>query len=111
MKLNSLLERLATRALARWQSTPVVGSLLQSFTDWLGENGYTQKTIRHRLGFLPKLGSWFKRQGLVSLDGLTQEHLDAAQRAYRRRLPQMSQVVGSFRRFLREQDLIREREP
>ena len=108
MKNHSLLHQLAPRAAAKWASVPVVGPLLQRFASWLSLKGYTHKTIRHRLGFLPKLGRRLQRQDVDLVEELTCEHLDAAEEAYRLRLPQMLQAVRLFRVFLREQELIQE---
>lgn len=110
MKNHSLLHQLAPRAAARWESVPVIGPSLQTFTSWLSQKGYTGKTIRHRLGFLPKLGCRLQRQNVDLVEGLTREHMDAAEEACRLRLPQMLQAVRSFRLFLQEQELLREGE-
>ena len=64
-------------------SLPILGAILEGFTSWSFQRGYTIKTIRNQLKDVGILDNYFIEQGVQSLEELTHKSFETACHYYR----------------------------
>jgi integrase/recombinase XerD len=102
MNATPSLAQLRPRSFRRWRALPIFGPQLDDFVRWLGDQGYTARSIRNHLKALPPVVRWLRRKGITSLLQLTRQQLQAAYRYYRPRRSGLSGAVGALGRFFAE---------
>jgi len=86
----------------RYQSRPVLGPLMDRYACWLHDQQYTWRSARYELRMASRAAEYLKRRGVRRIGDLTQQHLDACHRWFRRKFPAESGTVHVLARFLRE---------
>ncbi|MFQ6067702.1 MAG: tyrosine-type recombinase/integrase [bacterium] len=78
-----MLLQLRPRSYQDYLSLPILGSILDEFTSWSLQRGYTLKTIRNQLKDVRKLDNYFIQQGVQALEELTHKSFETAWYYYR----------------------------
>jgi len=80
---KTLLQRLLPRAFTRLLALPIVGPVLDEFSQWMGQQGYPISTTKGYLERAHILDRWLRRRGKRTIAELTDQDLIAAQAAFR----------------------------
>ena len=67
-----MLIQLRPKAHPAYQSLPILGPIVDEFSDWAQRCGYEFKSFRSQLGNIRYLARFFHRRGLRSLRELTE---------------------------------------
>ncbi|MCI0349252.1 MAG: tyrosine-type recombinase/integrase [Acidobacteriales bacterium] len=86
----------------RYQSLPVLGPLMDSFAAWLHDQRYTWRSSRYELRMAAHVCEYLKRRAVRRIEDLTEEHLQACHRLFRRKFPKEEGSVRVLQRFLCE---------
>lgn len=80
-----MLVQLLPKAHEAYRTLPVLGPIVDEFTDWVYRSGYSMPAFCSLLGHVRGLAYFFQRRGLRSWDELTQEHFQTAWERLRKR--------------------------
>jgi integrase/recombinase XerD len=94
------------RGYQRYLSLPVLGPLMDPFAAWLHEQRYTWRSSRYELRMAAHVCQYLKRRAVLRIEDLTEEHLIACHRLFRRKFPNEEGSVRVLQRFLRERGLV-----
>lgn len=97
-----MIAQIFPRDFQRYQSLPVLGPLMDSFAAWLHEQQYTWRSSRYELRMAAHVCHYLKRRAVRRIEDLTEEHLQACHRLFRRKFPGEESSVLVLRRFLSE---------
>jgi integrase/recombinase XerD len=86
----------------RYQSLPVLGSLMDSYAAWLHDQHYTWRSSRYELRMAAHVCRYLKRRSIRRIEDLTTEHLQACHRLFRHKFPEEEGSVLVLQRFLSE---------
>ena len=86
----------------RYQSLPVLGSLMDRYADWLRRQQYTWRSTRYELRMAAQVAEYLKRRAVREIDELEQRHLDKCHRLFRQKFPEEAGSVLVLTRFLQE---------
>jgi len=78
-----MLLQLRPRSYQKYLSLPILGSILDEFTSWSFQRGYTIGTIKNQLKDVRKLDNYFIQQGVQALEELTHKSFETAWHYYR----------------------------
>jgi len=81
---------------------PILGSILDDFTRWSYERGYTLGTIRHQLIDIRRIVTFFQQQALLSITELTHEDFDNTWQHFRNDRPDVAGTTRQLQQFLSE---------
>jgi len=70
-----MITKLRPKAYQKYFFLPLLGSILDDFTAWLHQRGYTIGTVRGQLHHALKIEDFFYEHNVKSLDGLTHTYL------------------------------------
>lgn len=90
----------------RYLSLPVLGPLMDSYAAWLHEQRYTWRSSRYELRMAAHVCPYLKRRAVRRIEDLTEEHLNACHRLFRRKFPNEGGSVRVLQRFLCERGLV-----
>ncbi len=93
-----MLLQLRPRSYQNYLSLPILGLILDEFTSWSFQRGYTNGTIKSQLKDVRKLDNYFVQQGVQSLKELTHKSFETAWHYYRlkRNLPSTIHQIELF---------------
>jgi integrase/recombinase XerD len=97
-----MLTQLRPKAHQAYRSLPILGPIVDEFTDWAHRCGYEVKSFGSQLGNIRYLAHFFRRRGLRSLKELTPLHFDAAWMQLRKKNRSRGCAVRQVQRFLRQ---------
>ncbi|MGH9838176.1 MAG: tyrosine-type recombinase/integrase [Blastocatellia bacterium] len=95
--LDSLFPRVSKKCLA----LPLFGPVIEDFSEWLSQQGYTRLHRRAVLNIVRKLDRYLWRKGIRRLEDITSLTLDRYWRILRRRAPWEAGAVRLVKRFLK----------
>jgi len=78
-----MLLQLRPRSYQNYLSLPILGLILDEFTSWSFQRGYTIGTIKNQLKDARKLDNYFIQQGVQALEELTHRSFETAWHYYR----------------------------
>ncbi len=81
-------------------SLPVLGPVLDEFTTWLFQQGYSLKTVEHKLAHSRQIDVFFRELGIQCLGDLAHSDFEAAWHRYRNRRPRIGGTAHLIERFL-----------
>jgi len=93
-----MLLQLRPRSYQDYLSLPILGLILDEFTSWSFQRGYTNGTIKSQLKDVRKLDNYFVQQGVQALEELTHKSFETAWHYYRlkRNLPSTIHQIELF---------------
>jgi site-specific recombinase XerD len=95
-----MLKELFPRAHARFSSLPLLGSITDSFTDWLQQQGYRRRCARILVRTLSRLDAMIRQRGRSALPELTREDLQACRPANSQDDRNLAGTVHALERYL-----------
>lgn len=102
-----MLSQIRPKAYPRYLSLPILGSVLEEFTEWSHQQGYTLGTLGEQLKSAPKIDRFFQQQGTACLKDLSHNDFDKAWHHYRQRSHGTAGAARQIERFLREKGTLR----
>jgi len=97
-----MLTQLRPKAHPAYRSLPILGPIVDEFTEWAHRCGYEVKSFGSQLGNLRYLAHFFHRRGLRSIEELTPLDFDAAWMQLRKKNRSRGCAVRQVERFLRQ---------
>ena len=97
-----MLTQLRPKTHPAYRSLPILGPIVDEFTDWVHRCGYEAKSFGSQLGNIRHVAQFFHRCGVRSLKELMPLHFDAAWKHLRKKNRSRGCVVRQVQRFLRE---------
>lgn len=91
----------------RYLSLPVLGSLMDSFAVWLQDRRYTWRSTRFEMRIAARVCGYLKRRGVRTVVDLSEQHLQACYRLFRRKFGYEAGSVRVLETFLFEQGLVK----
>ena len=82
----------------RFRSLPLLGSIADSFDDWLASNGYTQVSRKNSIRTLPRVDAELRRRQIREICNLNLLVLDDCWRASSR-VPRLPEPCGQWNDF------------
>ncbi len=70
-----MLKEFFPKAHRRFSSLPLLGSIADSFTNWLQQQGYRHRSTYHYIGNLSRIDAMLRRKGRSALPEVTREDL------------------------------------
>lgn len=83
----------------RYESLPLLGPLMDSYTAWLHEQQYTWRSTRYELRMAARIANYLS-QRVREINELNQGHIDACHRWFRQKFPKETGGVVALVRFL-----------
>ena len=80
-----MLTQLRPKAHPAYRSLPILGPIVDEFTDWAHRCGYEVKSFGSQLGNIRHVAQFFHRRGVRSLKELTPLHFEAAWKHLRKK--------------------------
>ena len=102
-----MLSQIRPRACSRYLSLPILGPVLEEFTEWSHQQGYTLHTIEIHLNRALHIDRFFQQRGVACLNALSHELFDKAWHHCTPCNPQTAGAVHQIERFLREKGTLR----
>jgi site-specific recombinase XerD len=90
----------------RYMSLPVLGPFMDSFAEWLQDHRYTWRSTRFEMRIAALVCRYLKRRGIRTVVELSEHHLQACYRLFRRKIPSEAGSVRVLQTFLVEQGLV-----
>lgn len=97
-----MLNEIRPKAHQAYRSLPILGPIVDDFSDWAQGCGYEFKSFQSQFGNLRYLAHYFQRRGLRSLQELTPLHFDAAWAQLRKTNRNRGCMVRQVQRFLQQ---------
>jgi integrase/recombinase XerD len=97
-----MLIQIRQKAYSAYRSLPILGSIVDEFTDWAHDCGYEVKSFGSQLGNIRHLDRFFYRRGLRSLRELNTNHFDTAWAQLRKKNCNRGCTVRQVQRFLQQ---------
>ena len=97
-----MISKIYPRSYHRCISLPLVGPILDEFTTWFHERGYSASSIARPLSDLVQIDRFLRRHGAQCLDDITHGALDRVCCYYRHRRPRICSTVRQIKEFLQE---------
>jgi integrase/recombinase XerD len=102
-----MLITLFPKASRKYLSLPVFGPVMDDFSDWLEQEGYTRKSRRYAIRMIAWMDAYLRRRRIKRLQELTPLALHGCWKALQRRLPTAAGTVHVMERFLTERGLLK----
>lgn len=97
-----MIASLRPKSYQRYLSLPILGPILDEFTKWSHNRGFTTGTMRNKLKDAPLIDTYFQQTGAQSLEELSQSSLEAAWKHYRHLRPETAGTIRQIEYFLAE---------
>ena len=97
-----MLIKLRPKAHQSYRTLPILGPLVDEFTDWIHRSGYSMNAFRSLLSNVRHLAHFFNRQGIRKLEELSEDHFQAAWQKLHRQNSTRGGTVRQVQRFLQE---------
>jgi integrase/recombinase XerD len=97
-----MLIQLRPKAHSAYQSLPVLGPIVDEFSDWAHRCGYEHRSFKSQFGNIRYLADYFHRRGLRSFRELTLLDFDAAWAQLRKKNRNRGCTVRQVQRFLQQ---------
>jgi integrase/recombinase XerD len=101
-----MLKELFPRAHLRFSSLPLLGSIADSFTDWLQQQGYRHRCARILVRKLSRLDAMIRQRGRSALPEVTREDLRACRPENSQDDRNLAGAVGALERYLDAHSLL-----
>ena len=101
-----MISQIFPKDFQRYLSLPVLGSVIDSFAAWLQDRHYTWRSTRFELRMAARVCGYLKRRGIRTVVDLSEQHLQACYRLFRRKFPKEEGSVRVLETFLFEQGLV-----
>lgn len=101
-----MIIRLFPRAHVNYLNLPVLGPILDDFTDWSQQFGFAIGTIRNQIKDTRQIVSFLQARRVLGIDHLSYEHLDQAWQHFRHLRPGIAGTVRRIQRFMVEHQMI-----
>ena len=102
-----MITTLFTKATRKYLSLPLFGPVMDDFSDWLEQEGYTRKSRRYAFRMIAWMDTYLRRRRFKRLQELTPVALHGCWKALQRRLPPAAGTVYVMERFLTERGLLK----
>jgi len=99
-----MIASLRPKSYHKYLSLPIVGSILDEFTTWSHNRGFTIKTMRNKLKDARLIDAYFQQAGAQCLEDLNQGSFKAAWEHYRHLRPETAGTIRQIEYFLKEND-------
>jgi len=86
----------------KYFSLPIFGSILDEFTTWSHNRGFTIGTIRNKLKDARLIDAYFQKTGVQRLEDMSQSSFEEAWEHYRHLRPETAGTIRQMEYFLRE---------
>jgi integrase len=86
----------------RYLSLPVLGPLMDSFAAWLQDRRYSWRSTRFELRMAARVCQYLNHRGVRQIADLSEQHLQACHRLFRRKFPSEAGSVRVLATFLSE---------
>jgi integrase/recombinase XerD len=97
-----MIASLRPKSHEKYLSLPIIGSMLDEFTAWSGNRGYTKGTMRNQLKDARLIDAYFQQAGIQRLEQLSESSFEAAWESYRHLRPDVAGTIRQIERFLKE---------
>lgn len=97
-----MLVQLRPKAHKAYRALPVLGPIIDEFTDWVHRSGYSMPAFSSLLGHVRDLADYFRRRGLRRWDELTHEHFQMAWERLRKRSNTWGGTIRQVQHFLEQ---------
>ena len=97
-----MIASLRPKSYQRYLSLPIVGSILDEFTTWSHNRGFTIGTMRNKLKDARLIDAYFQQAGAQCLEDLSQSSFEAAWEHYRHLRPETAGTIRQIEYFLIE---------
>ncbi|WP_244086193.1 site-specific integrase, partial [Desulforhabdus sp. TSK] len=97
-----MIASLRPKSYQRYLSLPILGVILDEFTTWSHNRGFTTGTMRNKLKDAPLIDAYFQQTGAQSLEELSQSYFEAAWKHYRHLRPETAGTIRQIEYFLVE---------
>jgi site-specific recombinase XerD len=97
-----MLIKLRPKAHQSYRTLPILGPIVDEFTDWIQRCGYSMKAFGPLLSNVRHLALFFHRRGLRKLAELNQDHFQAAWERLHRQNSTRGGMVRQVERYLQE---------
>lgn len=101
-----MLKDLFPQGYFRYASLPLLGGLMDEFTRWLAEQGYTRGTRRLQIRDTFRIDGYLRRRGVRDVSEITHDHLNACWTWYRRRSPGLASAAHVLEHFVGVHELV-----
>ena len=97
-----MLIQILPKAHQTYRRLPILGPMVDEFTKWAHQRGFTLSTLEMKLGHIRHMARFFQRIGLRHWQELTRKHFDAAWESLAGGKKSMKGTVRQVQRFLQE---------
>ena len=102
-----MLATLFPKASKKYLSLPLFGLVMDDFSDWLEQEGYTRKSRRFTIRMIAWMDTYLRQRRIKRLQELTPVALHGCWKALQRRRPPAAGTVHVMERFLIERGLLK----
>lgn len=97
-----MIASLRPKSYKKYLSLPIVGPILDEFTTWSRNRGFTTGTMRNQLKDARLIDAYFQQTGVQRLEELSQSSFEAAWEHYRHPRPDVAGTIRQMEYFLKE---------
>lgn len=97
-----MLDQLRSRTHHVYRSLPILGQIVDGFTEWCRRSGYSLASIRCQLTDILFLAHFFRKRGVKSLEELKPRHFETAWKHMHDQGPRRAGTVWQLKRFLQQ---------
>src|SRR5659263_185927 len=97
-----MISEICPLAHQRYLSLPVLGPILDEFTEWALQQGYSFLTVWKELPFTASIDDLFRKRGIKQLGDLQHADFDAAWQHFHQVRPCVCSAIRQIERFLDE---------
>lgn len=101
-----MLSQIRPKSYPRYLSLPILGSVLDEFTAWSHQCGYTVGTMQDQLKSALQIDRFFQQRGAKCLHDLSHKDFEGAWDHYRHLRPSIAGTVRHIERFFREKGIL-----
>ena len=102
-----MIAQIFPKGFQRYLLLPVLGSLMDEYAVWLHYHQYTWRSARYELRMAAHVCEYLKRQSVLRIEYLGEQHLESCRRLFRRKFPGEAGSVQVLARFLVERGLVK----
>src|SRR5262249_404944 len=102
-----MLATLFPKVSRKYLSLPLFGPIMDDFSDWLEQQGYTRKSRHYAIRMVAWMDGYLRRRHFKRLEDLTPLALHGCWKALQRRLYPAAGAVHVMERFLIERRLLK----
>jgi integrase/recombinase XerD len=102
-----MIATLFPKASQKYLSLPLFGPVMDDFSDWLEQEGYTRKSRRFTMQMIAWMDTYLRRRQIKRLQELTPVTLHGCWKVLQRRRPPAAGTVHVMERFLTKRGLLK----